>query len=131
MASSKSSLQSPLGKAKGHGAGKEGVHHWWHQKLTAVALIPLTIWFITLVVKAVQSDYSGFIALISEPINSITMILFIVFSFYHAVLGMQVVIEDYITCPVAKYCSLIAVKLGGFVLGVAAVFSVCKIAFIA
>ncbi|MSO72495.1 MAG: succinate dehydrogenase, hydrophobic membrane anchor protein [Rhodospirillaceae bacterium] len=89
-------LRTPLGRARGLGSATEGLHHWWAQRLTALALIPLTVWFVAAVVGLAGSDYEQFVNWLSTPYNASAMILFLGVSFHHAQLGMQVVIEDYV-----------------------------------
>ncbi len=94
-------LRSPLGKAKGLGSAKNGVHHWLVQRLTAVALIPLVIWFVVTVIKA-STSANHLIDYLHSPVNSTAMILFICLALYHGCLGMKVVIEDYVHCECGK-----------------------------
>src|ERR1700754_1483257 len=93
---SPSNLRSPLGRARGLGSAKEGVHHWWAQRVTAVALIPLTIWFVVSVVR-MASGRTDFGFWLDSPVNAAALILFIAVAYHHAALGMQVVLEDYVS----------------------------------
>lgn len=88
-------LRTPLGKVKGLGAAKSGTHHWWMQRVTALALIPLVIWFVLNVIKA-SSSSQNFVDVLSSPFNAITMILFIVVALYHGAMGFRVIVEDYV-----------------------------------
>lgn len=90
------SLHDPLKRARGLGSAKNGVHHFVVQRLTALALIPLGIWFFILVLRMLHADYATAYALIAQPFNALLMILFVVAMFWHAQLGLQVVIEDYV-----------------------------------
>lgn len=123
-------FKSPMSRVGGLGSAHSGVHHWLHQKITALANIPLVLWAIWSVMTLAASGASydivrGFFA---QPINGILMVLFLLSVFYHAALGLQVVIEDYVHCEKMKMLSLITVKLGLFALCVASVFSVLKLA---
>ena len=89
-------LQTPLGRARGLGSAKSGTKHWWAQRVTAIALIPLTIWFVVAMISATGNDYNNAQQFIGNPINAILFILLIVATFHHAQLGLQVVIEDYV-----------------------------------
>ena len=123
------SLRTPLGRVRGLGSAKEGVHHWWAQRVTAVALVPLTLWFIFALASLAGADAAEAAAFVGQPINAILLLLLIAATFHHLQLGLQVVIEDYITGEFAKIATLIVVKLLAVALGVAAAFSVLKTAF--
>lgn len=125
----KKDFRSDLAKAKNHGSAKHGSGHWMAQRVTAVAMIPLFIWFIYSVVGLVGSSHGEFTTWLAQPFNAIVMILFVIATFYHAVLGAQVVTEDYVHCECLKTIKLIAQKLIFFALGVACIFSILKIAF--
>jgi succinate dehydrogenase / fumarate reductase, membrane anchor subunit len=103
-------LRSPLGRARGLGSARAGSHHWWAQRLTAVALVPLTLWFIWSVLRltgARQDDVADFLG---SPVNLALMLSLIVATFHHLQLGMQVVIEDYVHHDGLKLASVLAVK---------------------
>lgn len=104
-------LRSPLGRVRGLGSAKEGVSHWWAQRLTAIALVPLSFWFVISVIGLIGADYAEFDAWISTPGNAAMAVLFVAAIFHHAQLGLQVVIEDYVHHEGAKFASLITVKL--------------------
>lgn len=124
----KNRIQSPLAKARGLGSAGHGSHHWMAQRVTAIANIPLVLWLVYSVVALVGADYETFTSWLAQPINAVLMILFIISTFYHAALGLQVVIEDYIHCEAMKMFKLIGIKLALFALGVAAIFSILKVA---
>ncbi len=123
------SLRTPLGRALGLGAAKEGVAHWWAQRLTAVALVPLTFLFVAVLFASIGADRAGIVALMGNPLVAITMLLFVIAGFYHMKLGMQVVIEDYIHHEGLKTVSLMALSLFSIGLGTACLFAVLKLAF--
>lgn len=92
-------LRSNLSKARGLGSAHEGANHWWMQRVTAIALIPLVMWFVSSVIKATSyHGIDGVMYLLSSPFNAITMILFLGTSIYHGTLGIKVIIEDYVHC---------------------------------
>jgi len=122
------SFRSPLGKVRGLGAGKNGTHHWWMQKLTSIALIPLTIWFVSSIVQMTGSDYEVVINWMNSPIVAVLMLLFVVTGIYHLKLGLQVIIEDYIHDEGSKIFFQILVTFGCVAVGTTAVFSILKIA---
>jgi succinate dehydrogenase / fumarate reductase membrane anchor subunit len=123
-----SSLRSPLGRVRGLGAAKEGVAHWWAQRVTALALVPLTLWFVIAVISLAGADYARTTAWIASPVPAILLILLIAATFYHAVLGLQVVIEDYIGSEALRIALILIVKAAAIVLAAAAIFAVLKIA---
>lgn len=116
-------IQTPLSRAKGLGSAKTGVHHWWVQRLTALALVPLVLWFVYNIVQAAQSGI-GMVEFLSSPTQAVAMILFIVVSLYHGCLGVQVVIEDYVHCGCAKITLLIVTYFVSVISGVAAVLAI-------
>lgn len=122
------SMRSDLGRVRGLGSAKDGVHHWWMQRLTAIGLIPLSLWFVASIAGITGAEHAEAAAWLGSPLVAITMLLLIVATYYHAALGLQVVIEDYIHHEGWKFFWLIAVKLACLVLAVAAAFSVLKIA---
>jgi len=126
------SLQSPLGKALGHGSAKDGTGHWWAQRLTAVALVPLSLWFalamLGLLQDGVQGNYDFVAAWLREPVNAILVLLLVIALLYHSSLGLQVVIEDYVHQPAVKVTALAAVKLAHLALAVSAVYAVISVA---
>ncbi len=123
------SLRSPLGRARGLGSAKSGTQHWWAQRLTAIALVPLTIWFVIAMVVATGSDYASARAFIGNPVTAVLLVLLIVATFHHAQLGLQVVIEDYVHTKSVEIGLLLAVKGAAIVLALAAIFAVLSIAF--
>ena len=109
-------LRSPLGRARGLGSAKEGLHHWWAQRLTALALVPLTLWFVAGIVHLAMGGepYEAFMAWIANPCNATLMILFLGVSFHHAQLGMQVVYEDYVSCHSRRTAAIVLTKFAAY-----------------
>ncbi len=104
-----SDLRSNLARARGLGSAKDGVSHWWLQRVTAVALIPLGIWFVTAIISGLLSPDIRIVAhWFASPMHSFLLVLLLCASFFHAKLGLQVVIEDYIHCPCKKFTLLLA-----------------------
>ncbi len=128
MAPGHEGLRSALGRARGTGPAKEGVAHWWAQKLTSIALVPLTVWFVASVVLLIGSDYDRFTAWLSAPLPAILMILLIVATFHHAQLGLQVIIEDYVHNGALRLTGIVVVKFAAILLGLGSVFAVLRIA---
>jgi succinate dehydrogenase / fumarate reductase, membrane anchor subunit len=121
-------MPSPLGRAIGLGSAKEGVGHWWAERVSAVALVPLTLWFVASIIAHTHSDYATFIAWLRTPAATILIILLQLALFYHAALGLQVVIEDYVHSG-AKFAALVIVRLSCFALTVAGIVATLRIAF--
>ncbi len=121
-------MRTPLARAIGLGSAKEGVGAWWAERVSAVALVPLTLWFAASIIAHTGSDYATFIAWLKTPLTAIPMILLLVALFYHTALGLQVVIEDYVHSG-AKFVAVIAVRLGCCALATAGVVATLPIAF--
>ncbi len=120
--------RSPLGRALGLGSAKDGIQQWWLERVTALALVPLTIWFAASLVAHIGSDYVIFIAWLRTPIVTILMVLLLTALFYHTALGLQVVIEDYVHSGM-KIPTLIGIRFGCFALAVAGIFATLRVAF--
>ena len=110
------------------GAAKDGVHHWWMQRLTAIALVPLGIWFTTSVVLLRGSSYETVTVWGGNPIVAVLLLLTIGALFYHLKLGLQVIVEDYIHAKLMKFACLIASDFLNIVLGLICIFAVLKVA---
>jgi succinate dehydrogenase / fumarate reductase membrane anchor subunit len=123
------SFRSPLGKVRGLGSAKDGTRHWWMQRVTALALIPLAVWFVASVVALVGKDHMAFTAWVKNPINATLLVLLVAATFHHAQLGVQVVIEDYVHREGAKVVSILLVKGLAALLAGIGIFSVLRIAF--
>jgi succinate dehydrogenase / fumarate reductase, membrane anchor subunit len=123
------SLRSPLGRVRGLGSAKDGTSHWWAQRLTALALIPLTVWFCISVIAMSGAGYATVAAWAGSPLVAGLLILLIVATFYHGALGLQVVIEDYVHHEIAKLALLLVVKAASLVLALAGVLSVLTLLF--
>ncbi|MCG8543161.1 MAG: succinate dehydrogenase, hydrophobic membrane anchor protein [Alphaproteobacteria bacterium] len=123
------SYRTPLGRVRGLGSAKGGTHHWWMQRLTAVALVPLTVWFILSLITLSGADHATVAAWLASPLPAVLMILLIVATFHHLQLGLQVIIEDYVHGEGMRLACIIGVKLASFALAVAAGFAVLKVAF--
>lgn len=122
-----SEMRSPLSKAKGWGSAKSGTHHFWVQRLTALALIPLTLWFCFGLASLPGMDYAAFTAWLSSPFSAVMMIMTLIAVFYHYALGLQVIIEDYVSNHAIRTSAIIASHFVSFILAVTGIFSVIKI----
>ncbi len=122
------SMRSALGHARGLGSAKEGMHHWWVQKVTAVALVPLFLWFAVFAVALTGADHATVVAAIGYPVNAVLLIVLIVVMFYHGYLGMQVVYEDYAQPEAWKLTLLLVTQFAFVLLALGGVFAILKIA---
>lgn len=122
-------MRSHLARARGLGSAREGVKHWWIQRVTAVALIPLTLWFMSSVIAMTGSDYNTFIVWLRTPYVTLLMVLLLIALFYHTALGLQVVIEDYVHSDRVKIPALVVMRFGCFALALAGIFAVLRISF--
>lgn len=121
-------MRSPLAGAMGLGSSKSGRAEWWAQRVTAVALVPLTLWFVASLAANSRLDQTTFIAWLATPLASGLMILLLVALFWHTALGLQVVVEDYVHSDL-KFAVLVAVRLGCFALAATGVLATLRIAF--
>jgi succinate dehydrogenase / fumarate reductase membrane anchor subunit len=122
------SLRSPLGRVLGLGSAKEGVHHWWMQRLTSVALVPLSIWFLVSLISLPSLDHATVVAWLGQSWTALLMVLFVLVATWHSQLGVRVVIEDYVHGG-AKTVSLVLVTFVHAVVAAAGVFAILKIAY--
>jgi succinate dehydrogenase membrane anchor subunit len=122
-------FRTPLGRARGLGSAREGAGHWWAERLTAIALVPLCLWFVAGIIGLVGAGHGAAVAWIASPVNAVLLVLLILAVFHHGQLGLQVVIEDYVHTEWRKVALIICVKFAALVLGLAAVFTVGRIAF--
>ena len=121
------STKTPAKRVHGLGSAKEGVNHWWIQRMTALLLIPLSLWFVASLWYLFGATRAELINWLSGPISSTLMILLILAGFYHAKLGMQVVIEDYVHSRLWHTWLQVQVTLGCAVLATACIVSVLKL----
>jgi succinate dehydrogenase / fumarate reductase membrane anchor subunit len=120
-------LRSPLGRARGLGSARAGSHHWWTQRLTAIALVPLTLWFIFSVIHLSGASHAVVIDWLSSPLTLGLMLALIVATFHHLQLGVQVVIEDYVHDKRMKLGAVLAVRGLSILLALVCIVSVLKI----
>ena len=123
-----SDLSTPLSKVKGLGSAKGGTTHFWRQRMTALILIPLVLW-IAFSLAVLPLDHATLVSWIQQPLVSIALVLLVVCTFYHAQLGLQVVIEDYISSHSLRTLTLLGSNFLCLLFGTVGVISVLKIAF--
>jgi succinate dehydrogenase / fumarate reductase membrane anchor subunit len=122
-------MRSALGRVRGTGSTGEATAHFWAQRMTSLALIPLSIWFAYAAVSLVGADYATFKAWLGHHGNALLMVLFVVVLFHHAQLGLQVVIEDYVHAEGPKLASLIAVKFTAVLCAASSALATLKLAY--
>jgi succinate dehydrogenase / fumarate reductase membrane anchor subunit len=122
-------MRSPIARAMGLGSAKEGVGAWWAERVSAVSLVPLTLWFAAAIIMHSKSDYAGFIAWLGTPVVAGLMTLLLIAMFHHMALGLQVVIEDYVHSG-TKFAWIIAARLSCIALAVAGIVATLCIVLI-
>lgn len=121
--------RTPVKRARGLGSAKDGVGHWWMQRLTALALIPLGLWFAASVIGLLGADYLVALAWLGQPYNTVLMALLLVAAFHHSWLGVQVVVEDYVHAEGVKIFTLVTLQFLHVLLGAYALYIVLRIGF--
>jgi len=122
------SIRTPLAEARNHGTAKEGVQHWWFQRLTALALVPLVIWFVISVLSLVGASHDRFVDWVSSPLVAALLIALLAATFYHAAIGLQVVYEDYISNHLRRLIADVVTKFILALLGLVSVVAVLRLA---
>ena len=124
-----SPMKTPLGRARGFGAARSGTQHFWHQRVTSVAGIPLTVAFIVIVIALLGRNHAAAVQILGSPLVAIVMLLFILTTVYHMCLGMQEIIVDYVHDDLVKLLALMGNTFYGFVVGLASVYAILKLSF--
>ena len=122
------SMSTPLARARGLGSAKSGLHHWWHQRVSAVAMVGLVSWMVVLLFSLVEADYQTALNVLAHPLNATVVVLFVAVSLWHASLGLQVVLEDYVANEGVRLIAILAVKMAASVTAILAILSVLKVA---
>ena len=123
------SIRTPLGRVRHLGSAHHGTGHFWHQRLTAVAGVPLTIAAIVIIMSILGRNHAAVVQILGSSLVAITLLLFVITSVYHMWLGMQVIIEDYVHDELLKLTTLMANTFFSFAVGLAGVFAILKLAF--
>lgn len=123
------SFRTPVKQARGLGSARSGVRHWWVQRVTAIALIPLGVWFAASFIALLGADYATVTAWLSRPLNAVLTAVLVAVMFQHSWLGVQVVVEDYVHAEGVKIASLLLLKFIHVLLAVYGVFVVLSISF--
>ena len=122
------SMSTPLARARGLGSAKSGLHHWWHQRVSAVAMVGLVSWMVVLLFSLVDADYQTALNMLAHPVNATVVVLFVAVGLWHASLGLQVVLEDYVANEGVRLIAILAVKMAASVTAILAILSVLKVA---
>lgn len=122
-------IRTPLGRVEGLGSARSGTHHFWALRVSSVALVPLSIWFVASALAFVGAGQGPVAAYFSEPINAVLMFLFIIACAYHTSLGLQTVIEDYFHQESVKITLLVLNRFACWIVGTAAGFALIRMAF--
>jgi succinate dehydrogenase / fumarate reductase, membrane anchor subunit len=123
-------LRTPLKRARGLGSAHSGTHHFWVQRVSAIALIPLSVWFVTaLIMRLIGADQAALADRLSHPLVALALGALLVALFVHARLGVQVIIEDYVHCEAMKLGFLIVLNFVVFGLLAASLMAVAKLHF--
>ena len=128
MSANAKDLRHPLKRARGLGSAQHGVSHWWTQRTTATALVVLGLWFVVLVLGHLHSDYATVRAMVAKPWNAVLLIAFLITMFWHTVLGLQVVVEDYVHTRWKEIFLLVAIKFIAVLSVLAGTLAVLRIA---
>ena len=120
-------MRTPLGHVRGLGSTNDGVKHWWMQRLTGIALIPLTLWFLYSAVQLSGANHAEFITWVGTYGNPVLLSVLIVCMFHHGQLGLQVIIEDYIPSEGIKIFMLIAIKFAAIIFGASAILAILRL----
>ena len=122
------SLRSPLGVALGHGSAGDGVGHWWSQRVSALALVPLTIWLLVALLRLPLADYATVSIWMAGGWNPVLLSLTVTVACWHSLLGVQVVIEDYVHTPALKLALLLASSGAHLLLAASGVYAILRVA---
>ncbi len=123
------SMRTPLGQVLGLGSARNGAAAWWGMRLTSIALVPLSLWWVASIIAHAGADYAEFRHWVGSPTTSVLLILTIAVTFHHAAQGIAEVIEDYVHAEGVKIATLILVRFAAVLLAVAGIFAVLRIAF--
>ena len=123
------SMRTPLGRVRGLGSARSGTDHFWRQRLTAIANIPLTIGFVLIVASLIGRNHAAVVQILGSPLVAVVMLLFILSATTHMRIGMQVIIEDYVHDELAKLVAVIGNTFFAIVVGLASAFAILKLSF--
>lgn len=129
MSGSQKSIRTPIARVRGHGAAGSGTWHFWHQRVTAVAMVLLTMFFVVFVVMLLGRNHAAVVQILGSPFVTIVMLLFVGTGVYHMWIGMQEIIVDYVHDENTKLVTLIASAFFCFVVGISSIYALLKLSF--
>jgi len=121
-------MSTPLAQARGLGSAKSGLKHWWHQRVSAIAMVGLVSWMVFLVLSLAGADYQTALNVLAHPAHATIVVLFVAVGLWHASLGLQVVLEDYVANEGLRLIAILAVKMAASVIAILAILSILKVA---
>lgn len=119
-------MLTPLARARGLGSAKSGARHWWVQRVSAVALLPFTLWFLASFARLLGADHAAFANWLGAPLNATLMIMFVIVMFYHAMLGLQTIAEDYLHDDRVRVPVLVGLPVIHLLLSVASIVAIIR-----
>jgi len=122
-------MRTPLGRVRGLGSAKSGTHHWWMQRVTSIALLPLTLWFVVSMLSLAGASFAQTRAFLAWPVNAVLMLALIGLTFHHIAAGLQVVVEDYVRKEMQRIAALLVIKGGCWLMALVCAFAVLRVAF--
>lgn len=123
-------MRSQLGRVRGAGSAHSGVHHWYAERITALALVPLTLWFVFSMVRLAGAPQEAVVSWAGHPVNTVLLLALVAMTFHHMQLGIQVVLEDYVNAKWLMNVLILANKAVAFLLGLTAAVAVLKLALL-
>ncbi len=122
-------MRTPLGRVRGLGSAKSGTHHWWMQRVTSLALLPLTLWFVYAVISLSGASFAQTRNFIGHPVNAVLMLALIGLTFHHINAGLQVVVEDYVRAERSRIGILLLIRGACWLAALISGFAVLRVAF--
>jgi len=122
-------MRTPLGRVRGLGSAKSGTHHWWMQRVTSIALLPLTLWFVVSMLSLAGASFAQTRAFLAWPVNAVLMLALVGLTFHHIAAGLQVVVEDYVRKDMQRIAALLVIKGGCWLMALVCAFAVLRVAF--
>ena len=129
MTDSGMTSKTPLGRVRGLGAAGEGAEHWWHERLSSIAALLLYVWLIVSLLRLPALDYATLSQWLAQPFAAVPMLLLVATSFWHAKMGLQVVVEDYVHEEGGKFFWIVLINFAAILAAALAMFAVLKVAF--
>ncbi len=126
-----SAFRTPLKIVHGLGSAREGANHWWMQRVTAMALAPLSVWFLWFAIANKGGDYAALSSAVGQPLNAVLLLAFIWALFHHAYLGLQVVIEDYVHPRALEITLMVLIRFGAILAVLSSSIAILRLVFIA